>query len=403
MPDLVVRIYNVRFGDAVLVSIPEDDGGQTVTRHLLIDVGNVNAADAGGADAVFEQAVADIVAVTGGEVDLYVMTHEHLDHCQGLFWAKAKKAIDLRAKFAWLTRSADPDYYDHFEDARKELALATERYHHARAWFSLEEPSAWVAAMLENNNRFLPAAGDPSPIRTADCVDHLRTIAPSAKTYYVSRLSTVAGKHPFTEARLRILAPEADASIYYARRPAARLTTAEVEDTASPTTTPGPAPNPQPPAGVDAGAFFDLVASREQGITDDLLAIDKAANDTSIVLELEWRGWRLLFPGDAEEKSWDRMAGRDGLLRPVHFVKIGHHGSHNGTPDDPLLNLVLPETPPDPRKRVAALSTFDDTYNKVPDEIGDHNTLAAYRSRCDELVDTRTLADGDCFELRFPG
>ena len=36
------------------------------------------------------------------------------------------------------------------------------------------------------------------------------------------------------------------------------------------------------------------------------------------------------------------MAGRDGLLRPVHFVKIGHRGSHNGTPDDALLNLVLP-------------------------------------------------------------
>jgi hypothetical protein len=49
------------------------------------------------------------------------------------------------------------------------------------------------------------------------------------------------------------------------------------------------------------------------------------------------------------------------------------------------------------------VSTFDDTYNKVPDEIGDHNTLASYRSRCDELVDTRTLADGDCFEFRFPG
>ena len=56
-----------------------------------------------------------------------------------------------------------------------------------------------------------------------------------------------------------------------------------------------------------------------------------------------------------------------------------------------------------PAQAGRALSTFDDTYTKVPDEIGDHNTLAAYRSRCDELVDTRTLADGDCFELRFPG
>jgi hypothetical protein len=400
VPDLVVRIYNVRFGDAILVSIPEDDGGPTVTRHLLIDVGNVNAADEGGADAVFEATVQAIVDVTGGEVDLYVMTHEHLDHCQGLFWAKAKKAIDLKAKFAWLTRSADPDYYDDFDEAREELALASERYHHARAWFSLEEPPPWVAAMLENNNRFLPAAGNPMPTRTADCVDHLRTIAPKAETHYVSRLSTVAGKHPFTEAQLRILAPEANTAIYYTRRPSARLSAAD--DAAEPAAPPGPAPNPQPPAGVDAGAFFDLVSSRENGVTDDLLAIDQAANDTSIVLELEWRGWRLLFPGDAEEKSWDMMASKD-VLRPVHFVKIGHHGSHNGTPDDPLLNLVLPEAAPDPRKRVAAVSTFDGTYNKVPDEIGDHNTMAAYRSRCDEVFDTRTLADGECFEIRFPG
>ena len=98
--------------------------------------------------------------------------------------------------------------------------------------------------MLENNNRFLPAAGDPSPTRTADCVDHLRTIAPSAKTYYVSRLSTVAGKHPFTEARLRILAPEADASIYYARRPAARLTAAGVRRHRWPDDLTGSGPEP---------------------------------------------------------------------------------------------------------------------------------------------------------------
>jgi hypothetical protein len=29
--------------------------------------------------------------------------------------------------------------------------------------------------------------------------------------------------------------------------------------------------------------------------------------------------------------------------------------------------------------------------------------MAAYRSRCDEVFDTRTLADGECFEIRFPG
>jgi hypothetical protein len=54
---------------------------------------------------------------------------------------------------------------------------------------------------------------------------------------------------------------------------------------------------------VDAGAFYDLVESRRRGFEDNLLAIDAANNNTSVVLLLEWRGWRLLFPGDAEVRS----------------------------------------------------------------------------------------------------
>ena len=33
------------------------------------------------------------------------------------------------------------------------------------------------------------------------------------------------------------------------------------------------------------------------GVFTNALTIDKAKNNTSLVFMLEWRGWRLLFPG----------------------------------------------------------------------------------------------------------
>jgi len=72
-------------------------------------------------------------------------------------------------------------------------------------------------------------------------------------------------------------------------------------------------------------------------------------NNTSVVLLLEWRGKRLLFTGDAEWEgrpvsrdhkngAWDVLLERDKknkhLAKPLDFMKVGHHGSVNGTPFD---------------------------------------------------------------------
>ena len=52
MPDLVVRVYDVRFGDCVLVTIPERVGGRAVKRTILIDFGNALSTE-GGSNEVF--------------------------------------------------------------------------------------------------------------------------------------------------------------------------------------------------------------------------------------------------------------------------------------------------------------------------------------------------------------
>jgi glyoxylase-like metal-dependent hydrolase (beta-lactamase superfamily II) len=391
MSDLVVRAYNVGFGDAILVSVPEaTNAGAEQTRHLLIDVGNLLAGD-GNDDKVFTGVVRDIAERTGGTVDLYVMTHEHLDHVQGLLAAK-RAGVELAARHAWLTGSAHPDYYENHPDAKQkkrsvQLALA-EAHRMLQA-----EPDPWLEMMVRNNSAILPPGA--LGLKTSDYVDHLRAIAPQDQTLYVDNTTDIAGKHPFGEAVPRILAPEEDTSSYY-RSLGPTLTTADQVAAG-----PGPADAPPglsvPPVGVDPAAFFDLQASRRKNTRRQIMEIDKANNNTSVVLELEWRGWRLLFAGDAELGSWKKMHEQN-LIKPVHFVKVSHHGSHNGTYDE-LFDQLMPTNSPDGRDRHALVSTHDGDWDSVPDTDG---TLSLYSSRC-TLHDTRTLAHGASLEIRFPG
>src|SRR5215470_11066944 len=115
MPKLLVRVYNVLFGDAVLLTVPdEDDGGRPVALRVLIDVGNALAGP-GGDDSVIEAVLNNIQQELGGKpLDLYVMTHEHMDHIKGLLFGAKKLGIDIKASRVWMTASSASDYYERF-------------------------------------------------------------------------------------------------------------------------------------------------------------------------------------------------------------------------------------------------------------------------------------------------
>jgi hypothetical protein len=89
-----------------------------------------------------------------------------------------------------------------------------------------------------------------------------------------------------------------------------------------------------------------------------------------------------------------------GVLSPVHFLKVSHHGSHNGTPSESILENILPEDRGgDPRERRAVVSTYKETYNNVPDpdtlkRLFDPDQGGA-QLRCDEL----TMVNEDTEEL----
>jgi hypothetical protein len=420
-PDVLrVRMYNVLFGDAILVSVPESDG---VTRHILIDVGNVTGK--GGDDDVFDPVIKDVLAELNGEaLDLYVMTHEHMDHVQGLLYASDRMQLKIKKKlnvqYAWLTASAEPNYYNSHPDAKKRK-LEADEVHRTVARFLMasyldENPGAKLpAGVFDDLYRFAAAADKPdAPAfpqalgalllnndyqETGKCVDYLRNLADKRRTYYVHREMDPRGKHPFKEATLEIWAPEKDTTEYYGRfRPLGLGVAGDGGAGVRPTLAAA-----VPPAGVDAGAFYDLVKARRRGLGDSLLQIDAANNNTSVVFCLEWRGWRLLFPGDAEERSWKVMK-REGRLKPVHFLKVGHHGSHNGTPPPELLDLILPEKAPDKKQRHAGVSTCANVYpGKSEDTAVPHEaTIEELKKRC-QLVSVEGLAKGAYHDFTFPG
>lgn len=90
----------------------------------------------------------------------------------------------------------------------------------------------------------------------------------------------------------------------------------------------------------DARWFCDRI---DKLTTQQLLSIvrtlDRALNNTSLILLFHARGKRLLFPGDAQIETW-RYALREARdsarnrreLAATDLYKVGHHGSRNATP-----------------------------------------------------------------------
>lgn len=82
-----------------------------------------------------------------------------------------------------------------------------------------------------------------------------------------------------------------------------------------------------------------LVHAMRRAQSEQLLgfvrSLDKAMNNTSVILLFEFREQKLLFPGDAQFENWEYALGRADfaeLLRGVNVYKVGHHGSRNATP-----------------------------------------------------------------------
>ncbi len=114
---------------------------------------------------------------------------------------------------------------------------------------------------------------------------------------------------------------------------------------------------------------------------------DKAQNNDSLVLRIDYGSRSFLLTGDMEKKVEEQLYAR-GLLRPADVLKVGHHGSRtSSTPD--LLNAVHPA--------FGLISVgFENTYGHphplTLEALRDHR-VTIYRTDEEGLV--RVVSDGN--------
>jgi len=133
---------------------------------------------------------------------------------------------------------------------------------------------------------------------------------------------------------------------------------------------------------ININVFSDLEQIYNLGsATWKVLSVDNAEdvkengdNDTSIVIQLNYKDNKFLFMGDATSKV-EKQLLNNNKLGEIDVLKVGHHGS-NSSSSEKFLNTVLP--------KYSIISVNNSEYSKHPSE----NTIERLNSIHSEIYRT---------------
>ncbi|OZC01290.1 hypothetical protein BSZ36_17740 [Rubricoccus marinus] len=384
-------------GDCFLLAFPGPGGDDRPARYVLVDCGVFNGTRGGSKQ--MRNVAADVVAVTGGRIDVLVLSHEHWDHLSGFQWARETFENDLQIDEVWAAWTEDPADPDAVRLQREldadfgTLQLAASRLREARDPH-LRARADEIGGVLG----FLGVGASKAALRTLAAVpdrfaakrsrgtakqmdlalslgDHARYLSPGEAPVPVAPgvRAFVLGP-PRNEALLRRSDPRRHSGEVYEH---AAAETARTRDGLADALADD---DPSAPFGPDTGVplgdastgdLADFVLDHYGGdepppelawrrIDEDWLGtaealalqLDGDVNNTSLALAFELADGRvLLFPGDAQvgnwlswhELSWDddgQLVTAETLLGQTVLYKVGHHASHNATLRDLGLELM---------------------------------------------------------------
>lgn len=376
-----IRMYRHGLGDCLLVRLPRPGGPDY---SILIDCGII----LGTKDAAtkINAVVDDVVAETGGVIDLLVLTHAHGDHVSGFLQAedKFRKMTVHQVWMAWTENPKDA-FAQSLVSARHKAQMALGAVEQALGAAGSTKVAERIGGLLD----FFGARGGKT---TEDAVQVVRELAPAGepdKLVYCE-----PGQKPYrpegVKARIMVLGPPRDKKLI--RKSAPSKGGHETYDAAA---YPMMMSQLGPLLGMEADGrpfsslytiptedakqmpFFkdvywmDKGAGAWRGIDDmgatnalDLaLKLDSDTNNTSLVIAIELDGPSipdvgpgrdvLLFAADAQvgnwlswkDVKWETPEPGDGpvegmdLVRRTLVYKVGHHGSHNATLKDYLESM----------------------------------------------------------------
>lgn len=376
---IYVRMYQVGFGDCILLSF--DYGHGHPERHMLIDFGTTSRPRGAPSPTTIAKSIAKR---TGGSLDVLAISHRHRDHLSGLAVDASAAILDqLSPKLIVLPWTEDP-----------------------AAPADAEEPDVGLRAAFTSARQFAAAIQDKAPsqgpgsrselvraaraeVANAEAVEWLGTAAAKAQAEYLhaGMKSRIGEFIPGVE--VEVLGPPKPSQWpevrnqraedpeywmlgakmlehFYTADPGHRL----YGSTGSELPLPTDFRRADPPPGPNRWILARLRRQEMAAMTTIVRWLDDALNNTSLVLLIKGADKTLLFPGDAQIENWgwalDEMGRRPSLrkaLGDIDLLKVGHHGSRNGTPRT-LYNLWA-ERPNARRPPTVLLSTRHGVHGKT--------------------------------------
>ena len=427
-----VRMYQVGFGDCIMVSVEYDepDAEGRTARHILFDYGSTRLPK--GSSPL--EGVADLIAEhTGGRLDVLVVTHRHKDHLSGLGIQASRDVImGLDPRLVLRPWTEDPELAT---DATSpaELAGLTSAQRFATALRQTQESAGRIHAAARESRGHLAelAAAAAEQMPNTEAVTALNTMSEHGRGQYLH-----AGKQIDVHAivpglQITVLGPPTvdqapgvgkQASRdpeYWMLRLQRALASAEVhalEATARDASSPaevdaaveettgvhGRRRTAEVPPGPTQWLVDHLQAQRTQSVTRLVRAFDDALNNTSLVMLLEVGELSMLFPGDAQIENWrytlDRLSADPALaakLANIDLYKVGHHGSRNATPR--TLVKLWEQRSPGTHRMAALMSTLSGTHGKTPATRVPRETLVNALNEVSDLHTSDGLPAGQRF------
>ncbi len=390
---LNIRSYQVGFGDCFLLTFnyPEAAKADDRMRHILIDFGST-ALPPGTPSNQMMRVALDIKEQCEGKLHVVVATHRHKDHISGFTtqedgsgtgdviarlspeaviqpWTEDPEALDPvisspKAKMGESKTLTDDDANNprkiqamHVSSLKNmhavsEAMLAEVR--HISDERTLKQP---LGAVITEKIRFL---ADDNALPNKSAVENLSRMG---KNYYVSHGSKLNLSKLLPGIDISVLGPptleqtdaikkqrSADKNEFWMLRAAAQkfwgrqAATGKMLDES---TSDEKFTSDEDELFPNAYTFNQVIPSHNRWFVRQIRAmrgeqmlglvriLDKAMNNTSVILLFDVGGKKLLFSGDAQIENWEyALSIEDDVkqLKDVEVYKVGHHGSRNATP-----------------------------------------------------------------------
>lgn len=378
-----VRMYDVGFGDCFLLSVPYSSGA----RHVLIDFGTTH----GATSAHMLKVANDVAATCGGKLTAVVATHRHRDHIEGFATRKGGKGPgDVIA-------SLKPDlvlqpWTEHPKAAPDAEEPPQDRQALHREIKSLAARQALAEELVKRlkATRRIPRELDymaGNNLKNVSAVENLMRMGKKTKAEYVYSGFKTSLSKLLPGVKVHVLGPptvkQTDTVLKQRQKDQDEFWMLRAKMSRPPTAALGTSLRKAKPGAAarvphHARWFVSQMRSLQlEEVHSIVESLDKAMNNTSVILLFEAGKQKLLFPGDAQIENWayalDEKRGFRKLLEGVTVYKVGHHGSRNATPKT-LWNLFKARRSEGGHGLVSLISTMpkvhgsDDRRTEVPRE-----------------------------------